>query len=962
MQKKTTVIMYHHTHWDREWWSTFQYFRFRLVNIVDRLLENLESDPDFTFTLDGQTIVLKDYLEVRPENREKLLGYIRAGRVSVGPWHILPDEFLVSPEAHIRNLWLGERTAREYGLTNSRVGYLPDQFGHIGQMPQILKGFGIDSAVVWRGFGAPPLGHDGPFDGYMNHPNCYTFTKLYNETQFPTRMQSEFWWEAPDGTRIMGVYLPLEYYRSHYPEYPGDSERQYDQTVGRARRTVAHLKEYATTRFLLEPMGGDHLPTDERLPRLIRQMNQELEADGIEIKLGSLDEYVKAVKGEHPDLQVVWQGEGRAFGRKAHLLPGVFSARLYLKQLNRDGQAALERYAEPLQALNWMLGGARYEQTFLWNAWERLIQNHPHDSICGCSVDQVHREMITRFDESKQVADLLAASAQEDIAARIDMSGLPAGAQPFVLFNPLSWNRTDQVKLVMNPAYGIHPETWALKDSAGSEIPYQIRSGQAPIDKVERFDWLNAPAGRYTTGSANDVTEVLFVAEDVPGLGYATYYLEPRAKRQSLARVRNYTVTGVAAKEKGDTETTGLRFGPGLLENQFLTVRISSQDGTLTILDKQTGHLYTGLNGFEDGGDAGDTYNYALPVGDQILSTRNVQPRLTLAEYGPMRATIRVTWPWALPEALTEDRESRSAAYVPVELHSEITLLPGVKRVDVKTHFTNTANDHRLQALFPFGSKVELSSAEGHFHVVDRPTGLPEGERGSAEPAVLEHPQMSFVSVTDGTRGLTIANRGLPEFAVEDDEAGTVRLTILRAVGWLSRDDIGSRIGGAGPSAQTPEAQMLGAVVAEYAIIPHAGSWDEAKVTKPAHDFNAPLSAVPLTSQQAPMRAHCPHLPKELPLTGQLVSVEGDLLLSALKKAEYSDALLIRLVNQSASASAATIRPVRKPARAYLVSLKEEPVPGGELTVAADGSISLSVTPWQVVTVAFEFWLPQSAK
>ncbi len=952
MEKKTQVIMYHHTHWDREWWTTFENFRFRLVNIVDKLLENLDNDPAFSFTLDGQTIVLKDYFEVRPENRDRLLGYIRAGRVFVGPWHILPDEFLVSGEAHIRNLWLGERTARQFGVRNSTVGYLPDQFGHAAQMPQILQGFGIDSAVVWRGFGAPPWGHEEPGTGYVG-ADGYLFPPLYNAEQYPDRMQSEFRWQSPDGSWVMGVYLPMEYYRGHYKEFPGDPEATYEATVGRARKTVAHYKEFATTRFLLEPMGGDHLPTDERLPRIIRQINEGLKGDNIEYRLGSLEEFVRAVKSENPDFKVTWKGEGRAFGRKAHILPGVLSARLYLKQYNRDCQAALERYAEPLQALNWLLGG-KYEEHFLWHSWERLIQNHPHDSICGCSVDQVHREMITRFDESKQVADLLAYTAQEDIAARIDMSFVPEGAQPFVVFNPLSWTRTDEVKVHMNTAFGIEPLTWVLRDSDGNEVPFQVRGAEALVDKYERFGWLNAPPGKYVDKSANEVTEVFFTASGVPGVGYKTYYLAPRERRLPV-RIRNYTVEGVVAREKGAAETTGLRFGPGLLENEFLKVEVSTVDGSLTVTDKETGALYSGLNAFEDGGDAGDTYNYAWPMGDQVLSTRNVQPRLSWVEYGANRATLRVTWPWSLPAELTEDRESRSPSYVPFELHSDITLLPGVKRVDVKAHFNNTAKDHRLQALFPFGAKVEKSSAESHFSVVDRPTGLPVGERGSAEPAVHEHPQMAFVSVTDGARGLTIANKGLPEFSVSDDETGTIRLTVLRAVGWLSREDFLVRIGGAGPTSRTPEAQMLGPVVAEYSIIPHAGSWEAAKAYKQAHDFNAPLNAVPLVTQKAPMRAHYPVYEKSLAPVGSLVAVEGDLLLSALKKAEDRDALVIRFVNEGTAAAHAKVKPIRKPVKAYLVNLREEPVAGGDLPVAADGSVTVPAKAWQIVTLALEF-------
>src|SRR6267154_775216 len=146
MAQHLNIIIVTHTHWDREWYQTFQQFRFRLVHAVDTLLDILDRDPGFThFLLDGQTIVLEDYLEVRPEQEQRLKNYIRSGRIQVGPWYLQPDEFLVSGESLVRNLQIGLQQAAVYG-EQMRAGYVPDCFGHIAQLPQILRGFGIDSA------------------------------------------------------------------------------------------------------------------------------------------------------------------------------------------------------------------------------------------------------------------------------------------------------------------------------------------------------------------------------------------------------------------------------------------------------------------------------------------------------------------------------------------------------------------------------------------------------------------------------------------------------------------------------------------------------------------------------------------------------------------------------------------------------------------------------------------------
>jgi mannosylglycerate hydrolase len=148
-----------HTHWDREWYKPYPVFRMQLVELLDGLLPQLEADETYAhFQLDGQLAVVDDYLEIRPDERERLGRLNRAGRISMGPWYTLPDEFLVSGETHVRNLRLGIATAEAFGGAMA-VGYLPDMFGHVAQMPQILAGFGLADAVVWRGV---PAAIDAP--------------------------------------------------------------------------------------------------------------------------------------------------------------------------------------------------------------------------------------------------------------------------------------------------------------------------------------------------------------------------------------------------------------------------------------------------------------------------------------------------------------------------------------------------------------------------------------------------------------------------------------------------------------------------------------------------------------------------------------------------------------------------------------------------------------------------------
>lgn len=938
------VTVYHHTHWDREWWTTRRDFSVRLADLIDRLLDILDADADFTtFVLDGQTVVLEDYLELRPDQRERLVARIREGRIHVGPWYVLADTLIPDGESAIRNLWLGRRVCRELGVPVTPVGYLPDQFGHAGQLPQILRGFGIEGAVVWRGFGAPPPGQGTDPNAAelaaAPAPDRPYYPRVHGRGRFPQEMQSEFWWEAPDGSRVLAVYLAHEYYVSHAPDDALVEEAAWERWRNKMRSIREYLRPYATAERILVPYGGDHLPVDGRLPELLRRLNAE--EDGVAHHVqGSLAGHLADVRRDADRVAVIWHGEGRAFGRKAHLLPGVTSTRLYLKQLNREAEVTLERHAEPMQALAWMLGGP-YEASSLWAAWRLVVQNQPHDSITGCSIDEVHRQNVARYEEAIDLGRFLALRGGERIASRVTTDGVPPDGRAFLVVNPLAFQRSDAARLLVDPALEVAPGTWSLRDDAGREVAFQAQ----PVE--ERRTAL--PNRRWT--------EVAFVAAGVPGLGYRRYHLAPRPEARERPWALDHTILGIVARDKGAAQAGDLAVGPARIENAHLVVEVDPRTGALTVTDRASGETYAGLNVLEDGGDAGDEYNYSWPVGDVSYRSSEVRPTLRWLEVGPARATLRITWRWPLPAGLTDDRRSRSDQLVETAIHSDVTLHAGIRRVDVRTHGVNAVRDHRLRVLLPLGRPVSTSKAESAFAVVERPVAVDELERGSAEPAVPEFPQQAFTSVDAGGRGLTVANRGLSEASVLDDGEGTVAITLLRCVGYLSRGDLLTRIEGAGPLMPTPDAQLQGPFSAEYSIIPHAGSWADAGAHRAAHAFNARLAAVELPGGRPltdPWRPEPATEGEPLPASASLLEVDGPVEVTAVKRAEDRDELVVRLLNAGDGSARARLRPYRAAGSARLLDLAEEPLEeaGADL---ADGTVAVEVGPWRLVTVGIGF-------
>jgi alpha-mannosidase len=353
-----------HTHWDREWYLPFEQFRLRLGAVVDGVLDALEADPSFTsFTLDGQAIVLEDYAEVRPENESRLRALLAVGRLEVGPSYVLPDEILVGAEPLVRNLLLGRRVCRRFGVEPSGAGYMPDSFGHPAQLPQILAGFGLRTFLFSRGMG------DEIDD-----------------------VGVAFRWRAGPAEVVACQMLP------HYDNFARLTwEHDAEQRV---RTIVEHFGDLAQKAGLEEIVlanGSDHLPIEPELPEILAELGQTFDAG---FRIGRYDEHMPVSNG----LPV---HEGELVGsRLQNVLRGVNSARIYLKQANERAEQRLLSI-ETAAALRVLREGAPYPASDLRLAWRDLLHNHPHDSICGCSCDEVHRDMVVRYEQLDRTLDLV---------------------------------------------------------------------------------------------------------------------------------------------------------------------------------------------------------------------------------------------------------------------------------------------------------------------------------------------------------------------------------------------------------------------------------------------------------------------------------------------------------------------------------------------------------------------------
>ncbi|MGP8058665.1 MAG: alpha-mannosidase [Acidimicrobiales bacterium] len=782
------VAIVPHTHWDREWYEPFQTFRLKLVELLDGLLDLMESDPSYArFLLDGQMAVVDDYLEVRPEAEGRIRDLAATGRLTMGPWYILMDEFLVSGETIVRNLQMGIKRGAAFGGV-MEVGYLPDMFGHIAQMPQILAQAGLEHAVVWRGV-----------------PSSITKTG--------------FWWEAPDGSTVRAEYLPVGY--SNGSVLPDDGKAL-------VRRVEDHELEIGS--FLFDRMlimnGSDHLPPQPGLGRTVADANAS--QDDYVLEITSLPEYLGGVPTDGLER---WKGELRS-GARANVLMGVTSNRVDIKQAAAVTERELERRAEPYAAL--FLPPHEWPARLLELSWLGVVRNSAHDSICACSVDEVDHAVVDRFAESRQIAEGVASRALTALARSMAEPGP-------VVVNPAARPRAGTVELVVaadeppgddvqvvSERFGlpgsmtldaetvktilgmlqgpkIDNDAWVQEvrveeDDTGIDLTVVVGPEEHPNvpiaeAKADLYTRLGARPGVMVRVSLDQppIRRIAARVDTVAGFGWRPFTPAPLA---------NPATVGPPPGQGG---------GPGAaltLTNGLVTVAVDPADGTFAV---------NGLSGFGrlvDGGDLGDSYNYSPPGADSSVD-RPESVEVAAGERGPVRATAVVTATYRWPDHVDGSTQARVGEHL-VTVTTTIEVRADESTVRVTTRFVNPARDHRLRAHFPLPERARSSEAECAFGTVVR--GL-TAEGRSDEFGLPTFPSRRFVRAG----GLTVVHQGLNEYELvdidEEGNAASIALTLLRSTGMLSRVGMAYRPFPAGPLTAADGLQLAGRPIeSRYAV------------------------------------------------------------------------------------------------------------------------------------------------
>ena len=825
-----------HTHWDREWYRSSDAFRIRLVYSLDKLIDTLVNDPKFSFyTLDGQTCIIEEYLEIRPQNREVIERLIKDKKLLIGPWYTQPDLYLAQGESILRNLVLGSNYADALGGC-MKVGWVPDAFGQPQSLPQIFKALGMEAMFVWRGFN-------------------------YRELD-----DSVFLWESPNGDILRSVHFPLGY--GHYRYLPEEIDKALEDT----NKVIEQLEPRFHEDQLLFMGGSDHARVQPEVPNILEALNDKLSPE-YQLTLSNPEKFIAestaVIKGSGREL-TTYKGEARSadLGR---IHAGISSTNIDLKNAMKHFETLLARVVEPMSVITHALGG-QFDQALTNYFWKQVFRNQFHDTIYQSSPETVNHSAYHRLTKLRHGINELIWLNFRFLRDTIDFSSVKDEEDVVIAFNTLSQTRDDSMMINLY----VKKPLFSLFTLEGEEVPYSVVENKQPINnEIEYYNGLlNLNDVADTREGTQHQVQILVSAEHVPSLGFKAYKVV-------------YDQKPLAKLDSTDLYCSESNFG-----NSKLDVIING-DGSLNVTNKVNGQLYPNVLIFEDKGDEGDEYNYSPPAEDQVFTTRNGQAQVKLLENNAHRVSVEIAHTLELP--LEVANSERSSQKVPVYIVSVVSIERNSSSIKVESTIDNTVNDHMMRVLLPHAEVSEHNFSEDHFTAIERTNCILNAKplsEGATELELPIYPMQRFVTLANTEHTVAFVSAGPAEYEVYDNQ--TIALTLLRSVGMLGKADLTVRPGRAsGYKLETPSSQLNGkSVKSTYALVFESGKPDVEILSSHADRLNVEI-------QTRHLKCFTRKKNKDQSGTYQLNDISGVELLAVKRPEDSSDYTIFRMVNRA---------------------------------------------------------------
>lgn len=893
---KNEFYIISHTHWDREWYQSQEEMRMRLVDLMDNLLEILEEYPLYVFHLDAQTVVLDDYVQIKPYNKDTLKKHIQNGNILVGPWYVQNDFYLSSGESTIRNLIVGTAIAKEFGKCEY-TGYCPDQFGIIGQLPQIFKGFEIRHFIFGRGY--------APF-------------KEENGKYIAEDTQAEFCWRGTDNTGVLAINMKFWY----------NNAQRFSADIDKACKYLNQIKKSfercATTPYLLLMNGVDHLEAQEDLLPIIEEMQKRLPQ--YKIKQSTLSEYAnitqKYIEDKNIKLDEV-KGELRK-GTDDQLLQGTLSSRVYLKQKNRQLENNVVDYIEPIYTMIMASAGFEtYPKDYISYIWKSLIPNHAHDSICGCSCDKVHRQMEDRFERIETV--------QNSLLER-GLSFLTRRGTQYVT------NKNEYIVCAVNPTIlgGTHIADakfyFLEKDKVtgfdifaadGKKVDYVVKSKR--FWRMDVIDPINLPGSLEL-----DLFEVSLKLENLNAYSVSYFKLVPKTECENK----------LPSKHEGN-----------FIQNSFYKINVTDE-GIIQLKNYSNNKTTDNFLYFEDTADAGDSYVFrTLPQKDMpIVSCGKLAESFVIEDDFSKKLVLKFVMELPFDTVDFKRRSEKTISHC-ITLELEINNInPQIK---CNYQFENKSKAHRLRMVIDTGINSKKTFSSSAFEMVEREIEEDNAFKGP------DQPNYGVISIGELNDNCHIYNNGLHEYEHLKSSPSKIALTLLRATGyiytekgkgftngdiWISPDNNCLR-------------ELNGTVVVEFLEKEYIQNQTADKLKSIFSPVLVGFDSVDYTKYRGGRPCVQDSDLSEIfyrkdkynnvlvPNNESFLFVDNNTIaISCVKKAEQRNAVILRLYNLSSEPQTALVSTYMKVSNAYISKLNEEIIEEASLN-------NLHFKPYEILTL-----------
>nr|WP_289002431.1 mannosylglycerate hydrolase [uncultured Anaerostipes sp.] len=847
MKRKIHVIP--HSHWDREWYFTTSRSKVYLMKDLGDVLNTLENDPEFKyFMVDAQGSLLDDYIKWRPQDKERISKLVNDGRLVIGPWYTQTDQLVISGESIVRNMYYGIKRCESFGKYMN-VGYVPDSFGQSGNMPQIYRQFGIEDTLFWRGVS----------DDMVKHTD-------YN-------------WRGDDGSVVFTTQIPFGYYiGGNIPEEPEENEEFWQ------KECLEKAGGRSATRHIYFPNGFDQAPVRTNLPQLVKERNEKDPEN--EYVISCIEDYIKDVKSENPELEEV-QGE-LVIAKHMRIHKSIFSSRSDLKVMNTQIQNYVTNVMEPLLTISYNLGN-EYPHEAVAEIWKLLFENAAHDSIGSCISDTANEDVYVRYKQARDIAVNLVELHSRLIATNVKNDA----DMTFTAINTLPQKRKDTVIVKTYVPGG----KFAIIDEKGNDVDYTIIKSRDLTDYVLSQTIMLDPSRKfYVPDQVLEVTMAI-KANDVPALGYVQYSIDTQKDSH---------------KETADKK---------VLENKYYTIEVE-ENGSLTIVDKANNVTYKNQGILVENGDDGDSFNYSPPRKDMEVFSNESKCTVKISG-SDIYDQAEIHFDMVVPADLDERAEGKVSVTMLVDM--TVALRKDSKVIDFNVKVDNKGLSHRLCVLFDSQIVSAFNYADQQFGLIKRPNyyekemklymesmnnktekkaGIQElanwanDQSTWQEPPISIEPTQSYVSLTDGKTGIAVIPQGVREYEVLDDSK--IRLTLFRTYGFMGKENLIYRPGRASGERiiETPAAQLLKEMEFNFGFTSYAGDINDSDIDTLAKQYNTNLEVYTYAEF---LNGRLIFSQREI--EGQnakihsLFETEGNLVVSAVKKAEEDDGYIIRLYN-----------------------------------------------------------------